>query len=331
MTVTRRKTLKLLAQGSVLAATTPLALPALAQTGWPTRPVRMIVPFAVGGATGLVGRLVADGLSRMWGQQVIVEARTGAGGNVGGDVVVRSPPDGYTLLIASGSITINPSLYGERMPFQPLRDLAPISIVAEGPKIVVVKDDSPYRTLRDLISAAKAQPGKLTFGSAGIGSQVHLAVENLAYAAGIDVQHVPYRGEAAVYPDIVGGHVDFAVGFIAGAGPLVAPGRMRALAVTSAQRVPQYPDLPTASEAGLPGFTNVGWFGLLAPAGTPQAIVDKIERDVIQVLKDTQIRARLFVMGMNAVGSTQAQFRRTIEEELVRWAQVVKARNLAVN
>lgn len=329
MTTTRRKTLKTLAQGALLAAAAPI--PALAQSSWPTKPVRMIVPFAIGGATGLVGRLVADGLAQKWGQQVIVEARTGAGGNIGGEVVARAAPDGYTLLMASGSITINPPLYGERMPFQPLRDLVPISIAAEGPKIVVVRDSSPYRTLRDLIAAAKAQPGKLNYGSAGVGSQVHLAAENLAYAAGIDVQHVPYRGEAAVYPDIIGGQLDFAVGFIAGAGPLVGPGRMRALAVTSLQRVPQFPDLPTASEAGLPGFTNVGWFGLLAPAGTPQAIVDKIERDMIEVLNGTQIKARLFVMGMQAVGSTKEQFRRTIERELVRWAEVVRARKLTAN
>jgi tripartite-type tricarboxylate transporter receptor subunit TctC len=329
MTLTRRKTLKTLAQGAILAAAGPL--PAFAQAPWPTRPVRMIIPFAIGGATGLVGRLVADALAQKWGQPVVVEARTGAGGNIGGELVAKAAPDGYTLLMASGSITINPPLYGDKMPFHPLRDLKPISIAAEGPKIVVVRDASNYRTLRDLIAAAKANPGKLNYGSAGVGSQVHLAAENFAHAAGIDVQHVPYRGEAGVYPDIVGGQLDFAVGFIAGAGPLVHPGRMRALAVTSAQRVPQYPDLPTASEAGLPGFTNVGWFGVLAPAGTPQAIADKIERDMIEVLGRTQIKASLFVMGMSAVGSTQAQFRRTIETELARWTEVVRARKLSAS
>ena len=329
MTMSRRKTLTTLAQGALLAAAGPL--PAFAQSNWPTRPVRMIVPFAIGGATGLVGRLVADALAQKWGQPVIVEARTGAGGNIGGEVVAKAAPDGYTLLMAWGSITINPPLYGDKMPFHPLRDLMPISIAAEGPKIVVVRDASNYRTLRDLINAAKANPGKLNYGSAGVGSQVHLAAENFAHAAGIDVQHVPYRGEAGVYPDIVGGQLDFAVGFIAGAGPLVHPGRMRALAVTSAQRVPQYPDLPTASEAGLPGFTNVGWFGVLAPAGTPQAIADKIERDMIEVLGRTQIKASLFVMGMSAVGSTQAQFRRTIETELARWTEVVRARKLSTS
>jgi tripartite-type tricarboxylate transporter receptor subunit TctC len=331
MTTTRRKTLEMLARGAALAAAGPLALPSRAQPAWPTKPVRMIVPFAVGGTTGLVGRLVADRLSQVWGHQVIVEARTGAGGNIGGDAVAKAAPDGYTLLMASGSITINPALYGDRMPFQPLRDLKPITITAEGPKIVVVRDGSPFRTLGDLISAAKAQPGRLTFGSAGVGSQVHLAVENLAHAAGIDVQHVPYRGESAVYPDIIGGQVDFAIGFIGGAGPLVGPGLLRALAVTSAQRVPQFPDLPTVSEAGLPGFTNVGWFGLLAPAGTPQAIIDKIERDTINILGETQMRARLFVLGLSAVGSTQAEFRSTIERELVRWAEVARARKISAN
>lgn len=331
MPMNRRNTLKLLAQGGVLAAATPLALPALAQPAWPTRPVRLIVPFAIGGTTGLVGRMIGDSLSRMWGQQVVVEPRPGAGGNVGGDLVAKSAPDGYTLLMASGSITINPPLYGDRMPFHPLRDLMPISIVADGPMIVVVQDSAPFRNLRDLLNAAKAQPGRLTFGSAGIGSQIHLAAENLAYAAGIDVQHVPYRGEAAAFPDVMSGQVTFAVGNVGAAGPLVAPGRLRALAVTSPRRIPQFPDLPTVSEAGIPGFTNVGWFGLLAPAGTPQTIVDKIERDTLQALEETALKARLFVLGMSAVGSTQAQFKRTIEAELVRWGDIIKARNLTVS
>jgi tripartite-type tricarboxylate transporter receptor subunit TctC len=331
MTMNRRRSLQLMAQAGLAAAAAPMTLPAWAQANWPTRPVRMIVPFAIGGTTGLVGRLVGDRLAEMWGQQVLVDARPGAGGNVGGDLVAKAAPDGYTLLMASGSITINPPLYGERMPFDPLRDLMPISIVADGPMIVVVQDASPFRNLRDLLNAAKAQPGRLTFGSAGVGSQIHLAAENLAFAAGIDVQHVPYRGESAAYPDVIGGQVTFAVGNVGAAGPLVGPGRLRALAVTSPQRIPQFPDLPTVSEAGVPGFTNIGWFGLLAPAGTPQAIVDKIERDTLKVLDETALKARLFVLGMSAVGSTQAEFRRTIEAELKRWGDVIRARNLTVS
>jgi tripartite-type tricarboxylate transporter receptor subunit TctC len=327
---TKRLTLKRLASIGLLGAALPLSMPAMAQS-WPIKPVRMIVPFAAGGSTDVLARMLGERLQNMWGQPVVVENRAGAGGNIGGDVVAKSAADGYTLLFASGSITINPPLYGARMPFDPRKDLAPITIVADGPQLVVVETNSPYKTLKDLIDAAKSKPDSLAYGSAGVGSQVHLATENLAFASGIDIRHVPYRGEAAAYPDLMGGQIQLIVGNIAAAGALVSSGRLRAVGVTSAQRIPQFPDVPTVSESGVPGFSNIGWFGLLAPTGTPDGILNKIQADVASAMDSTMIRARLFTIGMRPVASSRAEFASTIDAELVRWGDIIKARNITVN
>lgn len=297
---------------------------------WPSKPVKIVVPFAPGGTTDVVARMVGQKLSEIWGQSVVVENRAGAGGNLGADMVAKSPADGYTLLMASGSITINPSIYA-KMPFDTQRDLVPISNVASGPMLVVVQDSSPYKSVRDLIAAAKAQPGKLNFGSAGVGSQVHLAAENFADAAGIEVQHVPYKGEAVAYNDLLGGQVQFMVGNMAAASALTGPGRLRALAVTGATRSAQFPEIPTVAESGLPGFENNGWFGFFAPAGTPKAVVDKIYQDTKSAVSDSQIKGRLFVAGMAPVASSPDELARQVEAELKRWATVVKNRKLSAN
>jgi tripartite-type tricarboxylate transporter receptor subunit TctC len=315
-----------------LAAATLLALagPALAQDAWPSKPVRMIVPFSPGGSTDVVARMVGQRLSALWNQPVVVENRAGAGGNVGADVVAKAPGDGYTLLMASGSVTINPSLY-KRMPFDTKKDLMPITNVAQGPMLVVVQDGSPHKSLKDLIAAAKAKPGTINFASAGVGSQVHLAGENFADAAGIDIQHVPYKGEALGYNDLIAGQVQMMVGNFAAASALLAPNRLRALAVTSKTRMPQLADVPTAHEAGLPNFENIGWFGLFAPAGTPAAVIRKVQADVAKVMAETEIKARLYVQGMSPVVNSTAEFTRQIDQELDRWAKVVAARKLQAN
>lgn len=297
---------------------------------WPAKPVKIVVPFAPGGTTDVVARMVGQKLSEIWGQPVVVENRAGAGGNLGADTVAKSPGDGYTLLMASGSITINPNIYA-KMPFDTLRDLVPVTNVASGPMMVVVQDASPYKSVRDLIAAAKAQPGKLNFGSAGVGSQVHLAAENLADAAGIEVQHVPYKGEAVAYNDLLGGQVQFMVGNMAAASALTGPGRLRALAVTGAKRSAQFPEIPTVAESGLPGFENNGSFGFFAPAGTPKAVVDKIYQDTKTAVSDTQIKGRLFVAGMSPIASSPDELGKQVEAELKRWATVVKNRKLSSN
>ena len=325
-TTTRRSALVTLL--AALAAGT--SLPALAQEAWPTKPVRIVVPFAPGGSTDVIARMVGQRLGEMWGQPVVIENRAGAGGNVGADIVAKSAADGYTLLFASGSITINPQLY-KRMPFDTKKDLVPITNVASGPMLVVVPEDSPAKTVKDLIAMAKAKPGTVNFGSAGVGSQVHLAGENFANAAGIDITHVPYKGEAPAYTDLIGRQTQMMVGNFAAASALLGNGRLRALAVTGKQRSPLLPDVPTVAESGLPGFENTGWFGLLAPAGTPAAVLDKVQRDTLKVLAATDTKARLYVQGMVPVGNTPAEFAKQMDDEAERWATVVKNRKLTAN
>ena len=321
----------LVAAGSTALWPLTTPLPALAQQdAWPNKPVRLVVPFAPGGTTDVVARMLAQRLSSLWGQSVVVENRAGAGGNVGAEVVAKAAPDGYTLLMASGSITINPSLY-KRMPFDTMKDLLPITNVASGPMLVVVQDGSPYKTLKDLIAAAKAKPGSINFGSAGVGSQVHMASENFADAAGVDITHVPYRGEAPAFTDLIGGQVQMMVGNFAAALALLGPNRLRALAITSKQRSPLLPEVPTAHEAGLRDFENIGWFGLLAPAGTPPAITAKVQRDTARAMAETETKARLYVQGMMPIASSSADFTRQMERELLRWAEVVKNRKLQQN
>ena len=330
MKTSKRLQLKRLLAIAVAALTLPLTIAAEAQTAWPTRPVKLVVPFSPGGSTDVVARMLGQRLSEIWGQSVIVDNRAGAGGNIGADIVAKAQPDGYTLLMASGSITINPHIYA-KLPFDTAKDFVPISNVASGPMLVVVQDKSPIKSIKELIAAAKEKPNGLSFGSAGVGSQVHLAGENLADASGIDIQHVPYKGEAPAYTDLMGGQTQLMVGNIAAAAALIGPGRLRALAVTGKERSPLLPDVPTVAESGLPGFVNTGWFGLLAPAGTPAEVVAKIQRDTAQAVADTQMKARLQVLGMEPVGSTSADFAKQMEGESTHWAQVVKNRKLKAN
>lgn len=307
-----------------------LPLAAGAQANWPTKPVRMVVPFAAGGTTDVVARMVGQKLAVLWGQSVLIENRGGAGGNVGADMVAKATNDGYTVLMASGSITINPHLY-KNMPFDTKKDLQAITNVASGPMLLVVPDNSPAKSVKDLIAMAKAQPGKINFGSAGVGSQVHLASENFADAAGISVTHVPYKGEAPAYTDLIGNQVQMMVGNFAAASALLGNGRLRALAITGKQRSPRLPDVPTVAESGLPGFENTGWFGLFAPAGTSPAILAKIQRDTAKVLADPDTRAQLDGLGITAVGNTTAEFIAAMDLESARWATVVKNRGLVAN
>ena len=297
-----------------------------AQT-WPVKPVRLVVPFAPGGSTDVVARMLGQKLTDIWGQSVVIENRAGAGGNLGADAVAKSAPDGHTLLFASGSITINPSIY-TNMPFDTVRDLTPITNVASGPMLIVVNDKAPWRNLKDLIQDAKANPGKINFGSAGIGSQIHLAAENFADAAGIEIAHVPYKGEALSYNDLISQQIKMMVGNIAAASALLGPGRLRALAVTGSTRSPLLPDVPTVAESGIARFENTGWFGLLGPAGLPRPIVDKIYQDSVRAMSDSQIKGRLYVAGMKPVLNKPEELALQMDAELKRWAIVVKNRKI---
>jgi len=312
---------------AALMVVTPVAN---AQPDWPTKPVRIIVPFAPGGATDVVARQLGQKLSVLWGQPVVVENRAGAGGNIGADAAAKSAADGYTLLMTSGSIvTANPHLY-KAMPFDPAKDLVAITNVASGPQVIVVHPGVPARTLAELIALAKAKPGSLNFGSAGMGTQTHLAAENFAAAAAIDLTHVPYKGEGPAIADLIAGQIQLATPNLGAALPQIQGGRLRALAVTTRGRNPQLPEVPAVAEI-LPGFENVGWFGLMAPAGTPTAVVEKIYVDTAKVLNDPEMKARLDAIGMVAVGNSPIAFARAIADESKVWADVVQKRKLVVN
>ena len=315
---------------TIFAAIVTVSDNAAAQA-WPARPVKLIVPFAAGGTTDVVGRIVGQKLGELWGQSVLVENRGGAGGNVGADAVAKAPNDGYTLLMASGSIfTVNPHMY-KRMPFDAQKDFVPITNVATGPMLVVVHPSVPAADIKGLIALAKSKPGSLNFGSAGVGSQVHMAAENFASAAAVDIVHVPYKGEALGFNDLVAGQIQMMVGNMAAAAPFVNAGKLKALGVTGRERSKMLPNVPTVAESGLPGFENSGWFGLMAPVGTPREVVEKIARDTAQLLDSAEMRGRLFVQGMTPVGNKPEDFARAITAESARWAKVVGDRKLSAN
>ena len=315
---------------SVVAVLALAASGLAAADAWPTRPVKMVVPFGAGGTTDVVARLLGQKLGELWGQPVVIENRTGAGGNIGADAVAKSAPDGYTLLMASGSIvTANPYMY-KSLPFDATRDFVPITNVASGPQVVAVGPASRFKDLRDFIAYARAHPREVTYGSAGVGTQTHLATENFAYTANLDMVHVPYKGETFAMTDLMGGQIQMVTPNLGAAINLIKEGKLRALAVTSRERMPQLPDVPAAAET-LPGFENAGWFGLLAPAGTPKDIVDKVQRDSAKVLHSEDFRAKLAQQGMVPVGNTPAEFAAAIREESQRWAKVIRERGLVAN
>jgi tripartite-type tricarboxylate transporter receptor subunit TctC len=297
---------------------------------WPSKSVRMIVPFAAGGATDVVARLLAQKLTEEWGQSVVVENRAGAGGNIGADAVAKSPPDGYTLLMASGAIVIaGPHMY-KSLPYDPARDLVAITNVATGPQVIAVANNVPVKDLAELIAYAKANPKKLNYGSAGIGAQTHLAAENFAQAAGIELTHVPYKGESAAITDLIGGQIQLVTANLSAALAFVRDGKIRALAVTSRERNAALPDVPAAAEV-LAGFENSGWFGLLAPTGTPRDVVEKIYRDSAKIALSEEFRAKLAQIGMVPVGNSPAEFSASNRRESARWERVIRDRGIVVN
>ena len=313
-----------------LAAVAALALaPALAfAQAWPSKPVKIIVPFAAGGTTDVVARQLAAKLQEAWGQTVIVENKAGAGGNIGADATAKSPPDGYTLLMTSGSIvTANQYMY-KNMGFDPTKDLVPITNVASGPQVIVIANGLPPKDLREFIAYAKANPRKINFGSAGIGTQTHLAGENLAYSAGIELVHVPYKGEAAALTDLVGEQIQMVPANFAAALPQIQGGRVRCLAVTSKERHPQLKDCPAAAEV-ISGFSNDGWWGLMAPAGTPREILDKVQRDAARILHSAEFKESFAKQGMVPVANKPEELAAAIREEAKVWEKVIQQRGLA--
>lgn len=311
-----------------LIALALLAFPAFAQA-WPEKPVRFIVPFPPGGATDISARLLGERLTEIWGQQVIIENRGGAGGGVGAAEAARAVPDGYTLFFPSGSVvTANQHIYA-KLNYNPEVDFIPVTKVVSGPQVLVVPASSPFKSVKELIDYGRANPGKMTFGSAGIGSQTHLAAENFVNSAKLDAVHVPYKGEGPALVGLVGQETSFLVTNVAAAMGHLQGKRIRALGVTSKTEFAQLSGIPPIA-ATLPGFENTGWFGIVAPKGTPKEIVQKVYQDTKKALEDTRMRGRFYVQGLVPVGNSPEQLARELKEETALWAKVVKERKISV-
>ena len=311
---------------AALAAPALLAAPPVrAQADWPNRPIRIVVPFPPGGINDVLARPLAARMQSEWGQPVVVENRAGAGGNIGADVVAKAAPDGHTLLLGSlGPLVVNADLF-ERMPFDARAAFVPVSQIATLPMLVCVHAGRPWRTLAEFLEAARAAPGRLTAGSAGAGSALHIALELFNRAAGVQVTHVPYRGAAPAVTDLVAGQIDAILDTLGSIGPQLRAGTVRALAVMEPQRLPQLPAVPTAAEAGLPGFAFGAWAGIAAPTGTPQAVVERIAALVGATMRDTETAARFNEAGVIPVGGTPAAFAALLEEQRARLGPMIRA------
>ena len=298
---------------------------AFAEANYPDQPLRIVVGFVAGGPADVVARMVGDKLAEAWGKPVVIENVTGSGGNMATERVAKSAPDGYTLLLGtSGPFVIHPSLY-PKLPFDPVKDFAPITQLCFTANVLVVNNDVPAKSVAELTALARAQPGTLTFGSAGVGTTQHLSGELFKTMAGLDIQHIPYRGIAAVMPDLLGGRLTMVFSSPVSALPLAREGKVRPLAVTSLARAPSSPDLPTMVEAGFPGFDATAWFALLAPAGTPGPIIAKLHREAVRILALPDVRKRFDELGMVPMGTSPAQFAAAIASEAPLWAKVIKA------
>jgi tripartite-type tricarboxylate transporter receptor subunit TctC len=314
--------------GVALATLAALAVAAAggtpARAAYPEKPIRIVVNFPGGGPSDIAARVLGQKLSDAWTTPVVIENIAGASGNIGADRVAKAAPDGYTLLITgNAAIVINPGLY-DRMPYEPLRDFAPVSQLCVLPHLVIVNNAVAARSVQELVALARAQAGKLTFSSAGSGSTSHLAGEMFKSAAKVDIRHVPYKGTAPTIPDLLGGRVAMTFAPIASMLPLAREGKLRALAVTSARRSSAVPELPTVAESGFPGFEATTWVGLLAPANTPEGIVRKLHVETAKAIAYPDVRAKFADLGMDPIGSSPEEFTLAIKSELPRWAKVIQ-------
>lgn len=304
-----------------------LTLPAAAQQ-YPTKPIRLVVPFAPGGSSEIISRVVAQKLSESLGQQVVVENRPGGAGNIAMEQVARSDPDGYTLILGHiGTLAVNPAMF-PKLPYDPNRDFAPISLMAAVPNVIVVNPAVPAKTLQEFIALAKKRPGAINYGSAGTGSSGHLAMEYFKQIANVDLVHVPYKGTGPMLADLLGGQTETTFTGVPPLLPHIKQGKLRALAVGSAKRTDALPDVPTVAESGFAGFETSQWYGLLAPARTPKPIVDKLSSEVARALRQPDVVQRLAADSATPVGSTPEEFAAYIRKEQERWGRVVKTANI---
>ncbi|CAM3479436.1 Bug family tripartite tricarboxylate transporter substrate binding protein [Paracidovorax anthurii] len=315
------------------ALVAPLAgalMPAFAQNGYPGRTVRIIVPYPAGGFNDTLARVVGKKLQDSLGQPFIADNKPGGGTIIGTEAGVKSPPDGYTLFIASFPTVVNQFLY-KNLPYSVQRDVAPIILAGYAPNLLVVRSDSPYRTVKDLVAAAKAAPDRLNYASAGSGTSLHLAMEYFKSVTGTRIAHIPYKGSAPMITDLLGGQVDVMFDNLPNAMPHVQSGRMRALGVTSLKRLAAQPDIPTIAEQGYPGFEISPWYGIAAPAGTPRAILVKLNAEVARILTQPDVKAIFAAQGVEIAGGSVEDFDRYIKAQSARWEPIVRNANIALD
>lgn len=309
---------------AILLLAALLAAPAAGAPDYPVRPIRLVVPFAPGGGSDLSARLLAEPLGGALGQTIVVDNRPGAGSILGCDLVAKATPDGYTLLLGNISMAFNTALH-RKLPYDAMRDFAPITLVADQPNILVAHPALPAKTLPEFIALAESQPGKLTYGSAGIGAGTHLAMEMLLMARMLDLVHVPFKGTGPALAALLGNQISVFFSTYASALPHVKAGRLRAYAVTSAKRTPMLPEVPTVAESGFPGYEYSTWYGLLAPAGTARPIVQKLNHYAVAVLNSAKTQERYLSQGMDPLPSTPERFAAHLKSEIEKWTQVVRA------
>jgi tripartite-type tricarboxylate transporter receptor subunit TctC len=310
--------------GTVLGCVVPCA--AQAQS-YPAKPVRLVVPFAAGGSTDIIARVLGQKLNEMWGQPVLVDNRAGGSTVIGTEIVAKAPPDGHTLLVTPAPFTIVPSL-AAKLPYDPQKDFEPITLINTTPLVVVVHPGVPAKSVKELAALAKSKPGVLNYGSSGSGGSNHLAGELFNSMAGVKMVHVPYRGNAPALTDLIGGHVDVVFNGLTSALPFIKSGKLRALGVTGLQRSSTLPAVPTLDEAGLKGFQAVAWNGLSAPARTPKNVIDKINADVLKVIRAPELVEKLKAEGSDPVGSSVEQYTRFLREEIAKWNKVIRLANI---
>ncbi len=316
-------TLATVVLGLAAALTTPAA-----QAAYPERPIRWIVPFPAAGAMDNIARTLGEEMSQTLGQSIVVENRPGAGGNIGAELVARSPADGYTMLIVANGMAVNPALY-RKLSYDPIKDFAPVSLLAVVPNVLVAnKAKTSAKTVPEVIASAKSQPGKYTYASAGNGTSIHLAGELFTSMAGVELLHVPYKGSGPAVTDLLGGQVDYMFDSITSAKPHIDAGKLTAIAVTTSKRSATLPNVPTVAEAGLPGYELSPWFAAFVPAGTPPAVVESLNRAMVEALRKPAVQKRLAAIGAEPIGSTPAELKQHLAKETDKWGKLIRTRGI---
>ena len=308
----------------MLVAAMALAAGTAAAQSFPSKPVRMVVTFPTGGAPDILARTISEKINPAWGQTVVVDNKPGAGGNIGAEFVARAPADGYTLVMGTvGTHSINGSLYA-KMPYDMVKDFAPVTLIASTPNLLVVNNDVPAKNLTELIALARAKPGQLTFGSPGIGTSVHVSGELFNSLAGVRTTHVPYKGRQMAIPDLLGGSITMMFDNMPSALPVVREGKLRAIGVTSSKRSPSAPEIPTIAEQGLPGFEATSWFAVFAPAGTPRPVIDQLHAEMVRIFNLPDVQQKLRTLGLDPILGGPDELARVQQSEIAKWAKVVK-------